>query len=196
MISKKELLHETGISYGQLYRWKREGLIPEEWFIKQSATTGQETYFKRELVIPRIQKILELKDMYQLDELKQFFKPEDSKSRFTVREAVVIDEVDPIIIKVYVNRKQSRTLSAIELAVMYILSTNKDIIDFETYSNYDFSVLDDPNLIVYFLEDESSKRFIMVLSKVGFIDPKLKIVREIRIDDALGVIAQKLKEDK
>ena len=35
LISKKDLLAETGISYGQLYRWKREQLIPEEWFIKQ-----------------------------------------------------------------------------------------------------------------------------------------------------------------
>ncbi|MCL2486473.1 MAG: YhbD family protein, partial [Oscillospiraceae bacterium] len=32
LISKKDLLEFTGISYGQLYRWKREGLIPEEWF--------------------------------------------------------------------------------------------------------------------------------------------------------------------
>ena len=33
LISKKELLELTGISYGQLYRWKRKNLIPEEWFI-------------------------------------------------------------------------------------------------------------------------------------------------------------------
>ena len=32
LISKKELLDQTGISYGQLYRWKRKGLIPEAWF--------------------------------------------------------------------------------------------------------------------------------------------------------------------
>ena len=44
-ISKKDLLKTTGISYGQLYRWKREGLIPEEWFVKRSSPTGQETYF-------------------------------------------------------------------------------------------------------------------------------------------------------
>ena len=43
MISKKDLLIQTNISYGQLYRWKREGLIPEEWFIKKSVSTGQET---------------------------------------------------------------------------------------------------------------------------------------------------------
>ena len=32
LISKKDLLQETGISYGQLYRWIRERLIPDAWF--------------------------------------------------------------------------------------------------------------------------------------------------------------------
>jgi predicted site-specific integrase-resolvase len=45
LISKKELLERYGISYGALYRWKRKGLIPDEWFIKKSTVTGQETFF-------------------------------------------------------------------------------------------------------------------------------------------------------
>ena len=32
LLSKKELLERYGISYGALYRWKRKGLIPEDWF--------------------------------------------------------------------------------------------------------------------------------------------------------------------
>jgi hypothetical protein len=68
-ISKKELLDLTGISYGQLYRWKREGLIPEEWFVKQSSFTGQETFFPREEILGRISAILELKDAHSLEEL-------------------------------------------------------------------------------------------------------------------------------
>lgn len=59
----------TGISYGQLYRWKREGLLPEEWFIKQASFTGQETFFPREQAISRVQAILEMKDDYSLEEL-------------------------------------------------------------------------------------------------------------------------------
>jgi hypothetical protein len=74
-ISKKELLEQTGISYGQLYRWKRERLIPEEWFIKQSAFTGQETYFPREQVLTRVQAILNLKDTHSLEELASIFSP-------------------------------------------------------------------------------------------------------------------------
>lgn len=69
LISKKELLDETGISYGQLYRWKRKQLIPEEWFIRKSAFTGQETFFPRELILSRVHKILNMKDDLSLDEL-------------------------------------------------------------------------------------------------------------------------------
>ncbi|WP_241893185.1 DUF4004 family protein [Mammaliicoccus sciuri] len=45
LISKKELLVECGITYGQLYRWKRKKLIPDEWFIRKSTYTGQESFF-------------------------------------------------------------------------------------------------------------------------------------------------------
>ena len=60
-ISKKDLLLETGISYGQLYRWKRMGLIPEEWFVRKSTFTGTETFFPRERVLARIEKIQSMK---------------------------------------------------------------------------------------------------------------------------------------
>ena len=58
-ISKKELLEMFGISYGALYRWKRMGLIPEDWFIRRSTSTGQETFFRREQIIPRMEQILD-----------------------------------------------------------------------------------------------------------------------------------------
>lgn len=67
LISKKELLDMYGISYGALYRWKRLGLIPEDWFIRRSAPTGQETYFRRDQILPRMELILERKS--SLEEL-------------------------------------------------------------------------------------------------------------------------------
>lgn len=54
LISKKELLERYGISYGALYRWKRKGLIPEEWFLKKATVTGQETFFPKELICERV----------------------------------------------------------------------------------------------------------------------------------------------
>ncbi len=79
LISKKEVLELTGISYGQLYRWKRKNIIPENWFIKKSSFTGQETFFPREKMLARIDKIKEMKDDYSLDELSNFFSPNPTK---------------------------------------------------------------------------------------------------------------------
>jgi len=69
-ISKKELLLKTGISYGQLYRWKREGLIPEDWFEKRSSFTGQETFFPRKLILERVEAIQSMKDGLSLSEIR------------------------------------------------------------------------------------------------------------------------------
>lgn len=69
LISKKEVLEEMGISYGQLYRWKRKGLIPESWFIRRSTFTGQETFFPQEKILERIERIKDLKDDHPLDDL-------------------------------------------------------------------------------------------------------------------------------
>ena len=62
LISKKELLELTGISYGQLYRWKRKGLIPEEWFVKKAAFTGQETFLPKVEVLERVERIQGMKE--------------------------------------------------------------------------------------------------------------------------------------
>lgn len=78
LISKREVLDMTGISYGQLYRWKRKNILPESWFIKKSSFTGQETYFPKVKVLERIQKIKELKDDHSLDELSAIFSPDSS----------------------------------------------------------------------------------------------------------------------
>lgn len=76
LISKKELLELTSISYGQLYRWKRKQLIPEAWFIRRSTFTGQETFFPKGLVLARVRKILDMKEELSLDELAEKFTPE------------------------------------------------------------------------------------------------------------------------
>lgn len=79
LISKKELLERYSISYGALYRWKRKGLIPEEWFIKKSTVTGQETFFPRILVCERVELIQSHKEEISLDELSSKFSTEEKK---------------------------------------------------------------------------------------------------------------------
>lgn len=79
LISKKDLLAITGISYGQLYRWKRQMLIPEEWFIKKASYTGQETFFPREQIISRVETILQLKDHYSMEDLAKMLAEDTHK---------------------------------------------------------------------------------------------------------------------
>lgn len=69
LISKKEVLEKMGISYGQLYRWKRKGLIPEAWFIRRSTFTGQETFFPQDKIVERIGRIKDMKGEHALDDL-------------------------------------------------------------------------------------------------------------------------------
>lgn len=77
LISKKNLLEKYNISYGALYRWKRKGLIPDEWFIKKSTVTGQETFFPEKLICKRIETIQSMKDEVLLDELAKKLSGED-----------------------------------------------------------------------------------------------------------------------
>lgn len=78
LISKKELLVECGITYGQLYRWKRKKLIPDEWFIRKSTYTGQESFFPREKILKRISDIQKYKNTYSLDELAEILNKDNT----------------------------------------------------------------------------------------------------------------------
>lgn len=86
LMSKKELLERTNISYGQLYRWKRKNLIPEEWFIRKSTFTGQETFFPREKILNRIEQIKNMKDDLSLDELADRLTANASNVQLSIRD--------------------------------------------------------------------------------------------------------------
>lgn len=100
-ISKKELLELTGITYGQLYRWKRKQLIPEEWFIKKSSYTGQETYFPREKILERIDKIINLKDDFSLDELADTFSVAPKEVALSIQQLLEGGLVSDRVLKQY-----------------------------------------------------------------------------------------------
>ena len=88
LISKKDLLALYEISYGALYRWKRKGLIPEEWFIKKATVTGQETFFPQQLICERVELIKKQKDDVSLDELAKKLSYESNKKSALVIETV------------------------------------------------------------------------------------------------------------
>lgn len=91
LISKKQLLDLTGISYGQLYRWKRKQLIPEEWFIRKSTFTGQETFFPKEKILSRIHNIVNMKDGLSLDEMADKLSDKASFEKVSVTTKEIIE---------------------------------------------------------------------------------------------------------
>ncbi|MDR0508899.1 MAG: YhbD family protein [Candidatus Methanoplasma sp.] len=86
LISKKELLELKGISYGTLYRWKRKQLIPDEWFIRKSTFTGQETFFPRDLILERVDSILNSKAGTSLDDLAEILSGSPMELSITLKE--------------------------------------------------------------------------------------------------------------
>lgn len=118
LISKKELLSVTGISYGQLYRWKREKLIPEEWFIKQSSYTGQETFFPREQAVSRIRAILAAKDEYSLEQLAKIFSPEENPAAIPAQRLEEIQEIGRPFAQQAAAACQKETYRLFDLALL------------------------------------------------------------------------------
>lgn len=121
-IAKKDLLDETGISYGQLYRWKREGLIPEGWFVKRSSFTGQETFFPRRKMLARIHNILKLKDQMSLEELARRLSPEMTSRLYPVDAVRECREIDPEVLMVWGLERGAFQFSFQDVVLMAALS--------------------------------------------------------------------------
>ena len=186
MISKKELLKEMNISYGQLYRWKREGLIPDEWFIKQAVSTGQETYFKRDLIIPRIKKILELKEEKSIEELKQFFSPTNDDKIFSIRDLVLIKEIDPIILKYF--SKQKEEFNLMEVVMICFFSMNEKDIDYTKYIDVDFSKIKENDLFCYITNDDK----LLICKQMEYINKEIKFKTIVNLDDIKKMINKEI----
>jgi len=124
LISKKEVLELTGISYGQFYRWKREGLIPESWFIRKSTFTGQETFLPKQKILERIEKIKALKDTKSLDEIAQLLSPELKDRRFEREEILGLGWLSKEVLEYYETiRKEAGPFSFRELIFLAVIET-------------------------------------------------------------------------
>jgi DNA-binding transcriptional MerR regulator len=105
LISKKDLLLATGISYGQLYRWKRKGLIPEDWFVRKSAFTGQETFFPKEKMLARVERILSMKDEdLSLDDIAEQVSPVALPDTFARQDVIAAGAVSEAALDLFAER--------------------------------------------------------------------------------------------
>ena len=122
LVSKKELLELTNISYGQLYRWKRKGLIPEDWFIRKSSYTGQETFFPRQKVLYRIEKIKNMKDDISLGDLADVFSPSADDVKMRTEELTQRGIVSSHVLEMYASfRGDTEMFDFNDILSMYIL---------------------------------------------------------------------------
>lgn len=203
LISKKDLLAMTGISYGQLYRWKRSGLIPDEWFIKQSSYTGQETFFPREQILSRIQSIQDLKDKYSLEELARMFSPEVSERTYGEEDLEKVTEISKELLAAFIEAFGKKDFLYTELVLMVILSEAKG----------EFNISDEQITALVqgmkgTINDLKSTDIMTVLINTGenyymmlypeqtqiYLDERLDIIKEIRMDETAARIKLKYQE--
>jgi DNA-binding transcriptional MerR regulator len=120
LISKKEVLEKMGISYGQLYRWKRKGLIPEAWFIRRSTFTGQETFFPRDKILERIARIVDMKDDHPLDDLAELITTRvNAKLRVALTKLERAGWLDDDLLRAF--RPEERSEEAISIWQAFVL---------------------------------------------------------------------------
>lgn len=102
------MLELTEISYGQLYRWKRKNLIPEEWFIRKSTYTGQETFFPKEKIIDRIEKIKNMKGDISLDNLADMLSPNLMEIVLDSEDLIKHNIVSKTTLDFYIEKRQNQ----------------------------------------------------------------------------------------
>lgn len=202
-ISKKDLLKETGISYGQLYRWKREKLIPEEWFMKQSSYTGQETFFPKEKILNRVKAIQELKDRYSLEELAKMLSPEISEAYFSEEELDKFEEIDVELAATFMDAFNKDEFTFMEILIMIALSECRKELEMGEQDVCDLA----QGLLPYLDQIKNSTYIVMVANHEGklfsmivpdgtsiFLDPRVNVVKEIKLTELSSRIRLKYQD--
>lgn len=118
LISKKKLLEVTGITYGQLYRWKRKHLIPEEWFIRKSTYTGQETFFPKDQILSRVEKIQQMKGDFSLADLADMFSPNLTNAAFSKQDLLKRNIVSDTALNFYTEQTGETDTFSFEQVLM------------------------------------------------------------------------------
>lgn len=204
LISKKDLLVETGISYGQLYRWKRERLIPEEWFMKQSSFTGQETFFPKEQVLDRIRAIQELKDKYSLEELAKILSPQVVERVFKLNDLKSIEEISNELIEALDPILGNDPISYMKVLLLVILSgirdefqlTNSQVGDMLVGMRSYLDEMQSTEYIVAVLQQEKEYYSVIYQEQTHiYIDARFRIVKTIRLDDISNRMKVKYRQD-
>ena len=195
-ITKKDLLAQTGISYGQLYRWKREGLIPEEWFIKKASHTGQETYLPKEQILARISFILENKEQHSLEELADMLCIQPSRKEFNRQKLKEMKEIHPDIVNTLKDGEYSRAevaFLAIASDICWKFRLNRaEISEFIVSCSGAFSSLAESRHV--FLVFRYAKRLFGILAQEGaepVMDSRFELAGRYQVEEIVNGLVLK-----
>jgi len=202
LISKKELLDLTDISYGQLYRWKRKMLIPEDWFIRKSTFTGQETFFPKEKILNRIEKIKNMKEGASLDELADILSPAPADFQIERKALSGGKTVSSIALDLYeqiYGRQDVYTF--LDVFYMYLtekmlkageISAEEGKIALSTLSEHSTSFQGQQSELIFIRKlGSSSCLLVSIPNKIAF-DKGTKIVSRLKIADCTEEFKTKL----
>lgn len=201
-ISKKDLLNETGISYGQLYRWKREGLIPETWFQKKASFTGQETYFPKEEILKRVKAIQQLKDRYSLEELAKILSPEVSNRLFMEEDLEKFEEIELLVATTFMDELEKDEFTFLEVLVMIAFSDFQNAVKIEQTEiqnmiHHVIAALGNIHSINYILLmlriHDTYMSMLLAENTSMFLDSRIIILKEIRLQEISNHIKVKYK---
>jgi hypothetical protein len=187
LISKRELLRAARISYGTLYRWKRQNLIPESWFIHKSTHSGQETFFPKERILARVHRIQELKGELSADQLKEIFSPNVRSFRIPFEDFLSLKIVTKLSVTAFSSVfPEKRELSFDDVFSMYVV---------DHLMRLSGIYLEDAKQVIRmldkYLRKNSTKEFQLILMrKMGI--PFTLLVKgeeEILLEDNMEIIA-------
>lgn len=212
LIAKKEVLERTGITYGQFYRWKRMGIIPESWFVRKSTFTGQEAFLPKEKILERIAKIKELKDQYSLDELAKLFSPELVETGFAAEEVARMDWLSDEVRRYYAAVRKAKGpysfkeifyLAVIEHLRQQDLAPEELELAIATLLEHGFEAKEGQprNLVVARKELDSKLLITKVKPTVSFclifneclLDPQTKVAAQVELNRVLEELKLKLR---
>ncbi|MGD6968344.1 YhbD family protein [Rossellomorea vietnamensis] len=202
LISKKDLLEQTDITYGQLYRWKRKKLIPEDWFIRKSTFTGQETFFPKEQIVERIGRIKELKDHLSLDELAGALTPKAKDIQITKGDFIQSNIVSSNTVSIF--EEQFGSLDNITFQTgLYLYLLDRALESGDVGWEEGKQILQ--TLDAHFSKLEDKQASLVVLRKMGvvtvllltnvndfYVDEKTKIAVSLSIDSETDGLMKKL----
>ncbi|WP_421383266.1 YhbD family protein [Bacillus salacetis] len=202
LISKKDLLEQTDITYGQLYRWKRKKLIPEDWFIRKSTFTGQETFFPREQILERVGRIKELKDHHSLDELAGALSPKKKDIQMTKKDFIEGNIVSRNTVSIF--EEQFGSLEGVTFqTALYLYLLERSLETGEVGWEEGKQILQ--TLHAHFPKLEDKQPSLVVLRKMGVVtvllvtnfkdfytDEKTKIAVSLSIDSEVDQLMNKL----